>query len=53
MNQYTPQSMQNSNNYTPQSINPMRSAQPNIPMQQPTSTPPSETLGKVITIDEI
>jgi len=28
-------------------------AQPNVPMQQPTSTPPSETLGKVITIDDI
>jgi len=27
--------------------------QPNIPMQQPTSTPPSETLGKVITVNDI
>ena len=53
INQYTPQSMQNNNNYTPQSINPMQPAQPNIPMQQSTSTPPNETLGKVITIDEI
>ena len=53
MNQYTPQSIQNSNNYIPQSTNPTQPAQPNVLMQQPASTPPSETLGKVITIDEI
>jgi|9_EtaG_2_1085328.scaffolds.fasta_scaffold14456_2 hypothetical protein len=53
INQYTPQSMQNNNNYTPQSINPMQPAQPNVPMQQPVSTPPSETLGKVITVNDI
>ena len=27
--------------------------QPNIPMQKPQTTPPNETLGKVITVDEI
>tara|TARA_R100000231_G_scaffold27617_2_gene24634 strand:- start:1637 stop:2587 length:951 start_codon:yes stop_codon:yes gene_type:complete len=27
--------------------------QPNIPMQKPPTTPPNETLGKVITVDEI
>ena len=28
-------------------------AKPNVPMQKPPTTPPNETLGKVITVDEI